>query len=299
MTKSEFKGLAAVTSVVILFVVGSGYLNRASSGSTGPVAATDQTTPTAPPPPPQFVCELPQAWKEGAPMPAVRKAALAAITREWSAKPDVFKKLRCETNAKTDEQLSSEAKAAEAEAAAKAARDKLAAEAEAKRQREEAAAQEKREKEEAIATAKREREEAEQAKREAAQAVIDHAKEIRDGIKDGSIRVLSATDLSAQTHKWDGKKIITTLSCFYADSGDYRCVGGHLRIDFSSFEPDDVEEHFKNNCDTITKSQRKLCSLKLLFTYDSFDEMDTGGGFYGGKITVVKPQFGSGEVLSK
>jgi hypothetical protein len=246
----------------------------------------------------QYVCDLPQVWKEGDPVSNIRKGALADVLI-WTYNPDLIALNRCKINAKTDTQLEQDAK----EAVEKNKRDKVEAAKQAaveeKHQREEALAEAKRQREEAIAMEKQVREAAGQHTREAAQAARDHAKEIRDGIKDGSIKILSATDLSAQTHKWDGKKIITNLSCFYADAEEYRCVGGRVRIDFSSFEPDSAEESFKANCDTITKSQRRSCSLRILFTYAGFDEMDVGAGLFGGKITVVEPQFKSGEILSK
>jgi len=243
---------------------------------------------------------LPQAWKEGDPVSEARKAALTEVVRRsGKGKPDSTKKSRCEINAKTNEQLDQDVISAAKAASEKAAREKVeaakSAAAEAKRQKEEAAQREK----DARDKAEQERKQAVQEKRDAEQAVRDHVKEIRDGIQDGSIKLLSATDLSAQTHKWDGKKIITTLSCFYADAGEYRCVGGRMRMDFGSFEPDVAEEGLKRNCDTISKSQRRSCLVKILFTYNGFDEMDIGSGLFGGKLTVVKPQFGSGEILPK
>ncbi|MGO9944425.1 MAG: hypothetical protein ACLPIC_16905 [Rhodoblastus sp.] len=302
MNEPDKKARNAIVVVALIFVGAVVALSpRNTTQSPSPTtipAMTSAGTASVAPPAPEYVCELPQVWKEDDPISDIRKAALAEILR-WAASGDIIKKGRCEINAKTDAQLEQDAK----DAVEKAARDKVEAAkqaaAEEKRQREETLAEAKRQRAEAIAREKRDHEAAEQAKREAAQAARDHVKEIRDGINDGSIHVLSATDLSAQTHKWDGQKIITSLSCFYADAGEYRCVGGRMRIDFTSFEPDAAEEALKRNCDTISKSQRRSCMVKILFTYDGFDEMDIGGGIFGGKVTVVKSQSGSGEILTK
>jgi hypothetical protein len=250
-----------------------------------PSAYAQTVTEVAAPQP--YVCDLLQVWKEGDVLSEVRKTALDDVVR-WTGDTNVMAKNRCSVNSRTDAQLEIDARA-EAE---KASREK----ADAAKQ---SAIEENRQREEKVAGAKRQREQEIEQSRSAEQDARDHAKDVRAGIKDGSINLLSAADLSAQTHKWDGQKIVTTLSCFYADADDFRCVGGRMRIDFASFEPDDAEATFKKNCDTITKSQRRACSLKILFTYEGFDEMDVGGGLFGGRITVVQAASKSGEILPK
>jgi type IV secretory pathway VirB10-like protein len=137
--------------------------------------------PSAPTPAPlpvpatEYVCDLPQVWKEGDPLSDIRKGALAENLR-WAANGDVIKKDRCQINAKTDAQLEQDTK----EAVEKAKRDKAEAAKQAateeKHQREDALAEAKRQREEAIAQGKRDREAAEQEKRESVQAARDHAK---------------------------------------------------------------------------------------------------------------------------
>jgi len=237
-----------------------------------------------------------------------------------SAEPDAFAKGRCELNAKADDQLDRVAKVVAAANTeidvpdkAEAAKPTAPAEKETrdpaqavdqpaddqKGNSHDALAEAKRQREEAIAHEKRYQMALKKEKREAAEATRIRLKKIRDGIRDGSIRPLKASRLSDKTHKWDGKNIVATLSCFYAAAGEYRCVRGHVRADFSYFEPEAAEEGFKANCDTIAKSQRRSCSLKILFKYVGFNETVIGAGPLRVKITVVQPQFKSGEILSR
>jgi hypothetical protein len=123
-------------------------------------------------------------------------------------------------------------------------------------------------------------------------------KRIADAFSSSSdFKVISAADLSVQSHKWDQKIIQVELSCFYADAGDFRCTGPHSRVDFTSLYPDSEREIIERDCDTITKSQTRKCRRTLRFTYEGFEEMDVGGLF--GKITVARAGLNIGVIMPR
>lgn len=198
---------------------------------------------------------------------------------------------------KDPETIKREEKEAREAAARKAKEDKERAAREAAEEKERALREAKEEKERALREAREEKERAAREAREAREAAAEAARERREGIKNGSIVVLSASDLAAQTHKWDGKQIITTLSCFYADTDEYRCVGGGARVDFSSLEPSASRERIERNCDTISKSISRRCKVRVQFEYAGYTEMETGGFFR--KLTVVLPAAGLGTIISE
>ena len=107
---------------------------------------------------------------------------------------------------------------------------------------------------------------------------------------------VSSQDLAVQTHKWDGKTIEVVLSCFYADLADYRCVGRGARVDLTTIEDEKSRAYIEKNCDTISKSDKRACTVTVRFVYESFDTMDTN---FGGKLTVIAAKDGVGTVLLK
>ncbi len=96
---------------------------------------------------------------------------------------------------------------------------------------------------------------------------------------------LNATDLSVQTHKWDGKSIQTTVACFYADAEDYRCAVGGLgaadtlvRIDVTKIDPPEMKKVVEDNCDTIEKMKTRACRFVITFTYAANDRQEKADG---------------------
>lgn len=88
---------------------------------------------------------------------------------------------------------------------------------------------------------------------------------------------LSPIDLAAQTHKWDGKTIETTIRCFYADMNEFRCTGhlAQMRIDFADLQPDSARAAIERNCDTVLKAMSRKCMVTLRFIYLGFTEQET------------------------
>ena len=81
---------------------------------------------------------------------------------------------------------------------------------------------------------------------------------------------LDGSDLAVETSKWKGKKIETVMSCFYADVEDYRCVGGDARVDFSTISNEEGKQLLEKNCDTIKKSSRDICKVRIRFVYEDY-----------------------------
>ncbi|OJY00603.1 MAG: hypothetical protein BGP04_24000 [Rhizobiales bacterium 62-17] len=86
----------------------------------------------------------------------------------------------------------------------------------------------------------------------------------------GPVKKLLARDLAAQTSKWDGQRIETTMSCFYADKSDYRCIGGGARIDISRVSNAEGREFIEDRCDTLTKSSSRTCNFRIVFVYGRY-----------------------------
>ncbi|MDH7797196.1 MULTISPECIES: hypothetical protein [unclassified Beijerinckia] len=86
----------------------------------------------------------------------------------------------------------------------------------------------------------------------------------------GPTKKLLARDLAAQTSKWDGQRIETTMSCFYADKNDYRCSGGGARIDISRVSNAQGREIVEDRCDTLTKSASRACNFRIVFVYGRY-----------------------------
>src|SRR3954454_23182917 len=84
------------------------------------------------------------------------------------------------------------------------------------------------------------------------------------------ITKLEGGDLAVETSKWKGKKIETVMSCFYADVEDYRCVGGRARLDFSTISNEEGKQLLEKNCDTIKKSSRDICTVRIRFVYEDY-----------------------------
>lgn len=112
------------------------------------------------------------------------------------------------------------------------------------------------------------------------------------------VKTLNAADLAVQTHRWEGKLIETTLNCFYADKIDYRCYDynsfARVRVDFQYFDPDG-ELFLQKRCDRIEIANSNACHVIVMFVYDNFDTMPSGG--LAGEITLVRPEHGTGYIL--
>ena len=100
---------------------------------------------------------------------------------------------------------------------------------------------------------------------------------------------LNADDLGVQTHKWEGKSILTTAQCFYADKDEYRCgvinsrglMGDgttFVRIDFSQIDPPEMKKVIEDSCDTVEKMSSRTCRVQIVFTYSGYhsDEKTDG-----------------------
>lgn len=103
-------------------------------------------------------------------------------------------------------------------------------------------------------------------------------------LADDAPKKLTSTDLSVETHKWDGKLIQITAQCFYADKDEYRCavapiaMGIFVRIDFSTIEPDSMKKAIEDSCDTIEKMPTRACAANIVFTYENNDRQDKADG---------------------
>jgi hypothetical protein len=107
------------------------------------------------------------------------------------------------------------------------------------------------------------------------------------------LKTLTAADLAVQTHKWEGKRVETRMSCFYADKDEFRCVGSRARVDFTEITNADGRKFLEENCDTIAKSGRPRCTVTIRFVYESNERVETGVL----PITYVKAEDNKGEVL--
>lgn len=124
----------------------------------------------------------------------------------------------------------------------------------------------------------------------------DRLKRIAEAfLASSDFKVISAADLSVQSHKWDHKIIQVDLSCFYADVGDFRCTGPRSRVDFTALYPDSEREILERDCDTLDKSRAKKCQRTLRFTYEGFEEMEVGG--FLGKLTVARAGLDLGVIM--
>jgi len=86
----------------------------------------------------------------------------------------------------------------------------------------------------------------------------------------GPTKKLLARDLAAQTSKWNGQRIETTMSCFYADRNDYRCIGGGTRIDVSRVANAEGRQWVEDRCDTLSKSTSRACNYRIVFVYGRY-----------------------------
>ena len=104
---------------------------------------------------------------------------------------------------------------------------------------------------------------------------------------------LMARDLAAETSKWKGKKIETVMSCYYADIEDYRCVSGEgSRVDFSTISNEEGKEHLEKNCDTLSKSSRDICTMRIVFVDEDYERVENGR-----RLTMISAQDEAGEVF--
>jgi hypothetical protein len=109
---------------------------------------------------------------------------------------------------------------------------------------------------------------------------------------------LTGDDLAVQTYKWIGRTIETKAFCFYADRDEFRCMAGpRARIDFTKLYPYEAQTYIQNKCDTINKAFSKMCLVTLRFTYEKFDEMDSGG--MSGKTTIVIAKDNKGTIVAR
>ena len=108
------------------------------------------------------------------------------------------------------------------------------------------------------------------------------------------VKKLNASDLTVETHKWQGKKIETVMSCFYADVEDYRCVGGRARVDFSTISNEEGKQHIEQNCDTVDKSMSNRCTLRIVFVYEDFERREVNRSE---NLTYISAQDEKGEVF--
>jgi len=120
---------------------------------------------------------------------------------------------------------------------------------------------------------------------------------LASGARSDTVVRLKAQDLSAQTSKWVGKTVETTMSCFYADKDEFRCVGGGARVDFSSLQPEAERTKIESNCDTISKSAKSVCTVRFQFVYQSNRKVDTGGLM--GQMTVIEATDDAGTIMPK
>ena len=111
------------------------------------------------------------------------------------------------------------------------------------------------------------------------------------------IKKLTSADLSVETHKWDGKTIEASFSCFYADKDEFRCIGvggGHVRADFSTLTPLEKREGLENDCDTIKKSSSKKCTVTIRFVYTGYSTQEANAF---SKLTLIEAQNNAGEIV--
>lgn len=108
---------------------------------------------------------------------------------------------------------------------------------------------------------------------------------------------LSPIDLAAQTHKWDGKTVETTLRCFYADVNEFRCTAhlASMRIDFADLQPTDSRASIERDCDTLLKALSRKCMVTLRFVYSGFNEQETNRS---NTITVILAKDNLGTIVS-
>jgi len=155
----------------------------------------------------------------------------------------------------------------------------------------------------AIADANRAAEDARAAKlkevedaKEAKLQEIEDAKQAKiAAIEDAKLaksQEVSVSNLAVQSHRYDGKVIVTRLNCFFADASEYRCLGASkLRIDFASLDnSDDLDKY----CDDIDKLYTSHCSVRVRFTYKGCEDFDIDGST---RITRVIADLDSGEIL--
>jgi hypothetical protein len=113
-----------------------------------------------------------------------------------------------------------------------------------------------------------------------------------------NVKRISAADLAVETHKWEGAVIETSLSCFFADTDEYRCFDGkglaRVRVDFGKFDYAGAA-YLRNHCDTLSLADTRPCSVKLRFTYEAFHRQDMGG--LAGNMTFIEPRDGYGEIV--
>ncbi|HLW92112.1 MAG TPA: hypothetical protein VKS78_12555 [Roseiarcus sp.] len=95
---------------------------------------------------------------------------------------------------------------------------------------------------------------------------------------------LAASDLSVETHEWDGKSIQTTVQCVYLGANDYKCAvvpitgNGLVRMDFSSVDPPEMKKVIEENCDTVEKMTTKACRFQVEFIYELNDRQKNADG---------------------
>jgi hypothetical protein len=108
---------------------------------------------------------------------------------------------------------------------------------------------------------------------------------------------VSGADLSVQTHKWVGKVIETKANCFYADLNEFRCFSSRFRVDFERIFPPSTQSAIERECDTISKSGRRACSVALRFEYVDYAPMDVPG--LAGRFNVVRAKDNVGFIVKK
>jgi hypothetical protein len=112
----------------------------------------------------------------------------------------------------------------------------------------------------------------------------------------GDVVLVPSSELRERTHRWDGRTVETTVNCFHADIGEYRCTAGrHASIDFSDLEPYEARENLEKNCGTLEKSFSDQCTVTIRFIFESFDEMEIGAS---GRLTLVRARDDRGMVIA-
>ncbi len=98
--------------------------------------------------------------------------------------------------------------------------------------------------------------------------VADRTDDLLDAA-DADVVRLEGDDLAVQTRRWAGKIVSARMSCFYADVGDYRCLAGPARVDFTMIMPEAAAGALRRDCDRIRRLDSSACRKTIRFVYSA------------------------------
>jgi len=89
-------------------------------------------------------------------------------------------------------------------------------------------------------------------------------------------KAVAASELGIGSGKYLNRDLeVPSMRCYYADVADYRCItgpgGAFVSVFASNLTPENLRKQVEDECDTLEKTRRSVCSFTLRINYNADD----------------------------